>query len=81
MNDADAMTVACRLITATELSKPLSESEERHCICVICFLADDACNRAKVRKTGALKRLLQYAKNTKSDALFTMVGGLSTILF
>lgn len=73
LNEADAMTAVCNLITATDLSKPLSTAEERHCICVICFLADDSCNRAKVRKSGAFKHLLQIAKNTDNDALLTMV--------
>lgn len=67
------MTTVCNLITAVDLNKALSSSEERHCICVICFLADDSCNRAKVRTSGAFKHLLQVAKNTDSDSLLTMV--------
>lgn len=73
LNEADAVTTACSLITTTDLAKPLTESEERHCVCVICFLADDACNRAKIRKSGAFKHLLELAKNTTSDSLLTMV--------
>lgn len=73
LNEADAVTTACYLITAQELTTQLNESEERHCVCVICFLADDACNRAKIRKSGAFKRLLELAKNTTSDSLLTMV--------
>lgn len=73
LNEADAMTIACNLITATDLDKPLSASEERHCICVICLLAEDACNRAKVRKSGAFKHLLQVAKNTDNDSILIMV--------
>lgn len=73
LNEADAMTTVCNLVTATNLTKALSSSEERHCICVICFLADDSCNRAKVRKSGAFKHLLQVAKNTDSDSLLKMV--------
>lgn len=71
--EADVVTTACDLITATELTKPLSESEERHCVCIICFLADDACNRAKIRQSGAFKRILELAKNTTSDSLLSMV--------
>lgn len=71
--EADAMATVCNLITSTELNKPLSTTEQRYCICVICFLAGDACNRAKVRKSGAFKHLLQIAKNTDNDALLTMV--------
>lgn len=73
LNEADAVTTACHLITAQTLTTPLNESEERHCVCVICFLADDACNRAKIRKSGAFKRLLELAKNTTSDSLLSMV--------
>lgn len=72
LNEADAMTTVCNLVTATDLSKALSVAEERYCICVICLLADDSCNRAKVRKSGAFKHLLQVAKNTDNDPLLTM---------
>lgn len=73
LNEANAMTTVCNLITATELTKELNSSEERYCICVICLLADDSCNRAKVRKSGAFKHLLQVAKNTDNDPLLIMV--------
>lgn len=72
-SDTDAVTTACRLITARSLQNPLSESEERHCVGIVCFLADDACNRAKIRTSGAFKRILDLAKNTTSDALLSMV--------
>lgn len=67
------MKTICNLIMTTTLEKPLSVAEERYCICVICYLADDACNRAKVRKSGAFKYLLQVAKNTTSDSLLSTV--------
>lgn len=73
LNSADAMTTVCNLITATDLKKALNSSEERYCICVICLLADDSCNRAKVRKSGAFKHLLHVAKNTDNDPLLIMV--------
>lgn len=73
LNEADAMTTVCNLITSTDLNKVLSTAEERYCICIICYLAGDSCNRAKVRKSGAFKHLLQIAKNTDNDALLTMV--------
>lgn len=73
LNEADAVTTACHLITSQELSTPLSEAEEKDCVRVICFLADDACNRAKIRKSGAFKRLLELAKNTTNDSLLKMV--------
>lgn len=52
---------------------PLSESEERHCISIICFLAGDSCNRAKIRISGAFKRIIEVAKNTKCDDTLSMV--------
>ncbi|XP_031631636.1 uncharacterized protein LOC116345956 [Contarinia nasturtii] len=73
LNEADTMTTVCNLVTATNLNKALSSAEERYCICVICLLADDSCNRAKVRKSGAFKHLLQVAKNTDNDPLLTMI--------
>lgn len=73
LNEADAMTTVCNLITANDLTKALNNSEERYCICVICLLADDSCNRAKVRKSGAFKHLLHVAKTTDNDPLLIMV--------
>lgn len=81
LNEADAMTTVCNLITSTDLKKPLSTAEERYCICIICYLAGDSCNRAKVRKSGAFKHLLQIAKNTDNDALLTMVSSQCKIPF
>lgn len=78
LNEADAMTTVCNLVTATDLNKALSIAEERYCICVICLLADDSCNRAKVRKSGAFKHLLQVAKDTDNDPLLTMVSNGNT---
>lgn len=76
LNDADTMTTACDLLTAPNLEKPLTELEERYCINVICSLADDACNRAKIRKSGAFKHLLHLAKTTTNDSLLTKVNAL-----
>lgn len=73
LNEPDVITTACNLITSSELAKPLSESEERHCVNIVCFLAFDACNRAKIRKSGAFKRLLEIARDTQSDSLLTTV--------
>lgn len=72
-SDNDAASMACRLITARTLTKPLSESEERHCLSIICHLAFDSCSRAKIRTSGAFKRILELAKNTSSDTLLSMV--------
>lgn len=51
----------------------LSESEERHCISIICLLAGDSCNRAKIRMSGAFKRIIEVAKNTNCDDTLAMV--------
>lgn len=77
LNDSDVITTACSLITNSQLIKPLSESEERHCVNIICFLAFDACNRAKIRKSGAFRHLLEIAKNTQSDSMLTTVNKLT----
>lgn len=73
LNEADVMTTVCNLITSNDLTKALSAAEERYCICVICCLAGESCNRAKVRQSGAFKQLLQIAKNTDSDAVLIVV--------
>ena len=52
---------------------PLNEAEERHCISVICFLAGDACNRAKIRISGVFTKIIEIAKCTKCDTILTMV--------
>lgn len=52
---------------------PLSENELRHCINIICMLAGDACNRAKIRMSGALKKLIERAKITDLCPEITMV--------
>lgn len=55
------------------LEPALTEAEERHCISIICFLATDACNRAKIRMSGAFSRIMEIAKNTKCDVVLTMI--------
>lgn len=52
---------------------PLSEVEERHCISIICLLAGDACNRAKIRISGAFTRIMDIAKHTKCDTVLTTI--------
>ncbi|XP_037028939.1 uncharacterized protein LOC119069138 [Bradysia coprophila] len=73
LRSADAITTACSLITNQNLVPPLSESEERHCISIICLLANDSCNRAKIRMSGAIKRIIEVAKNTKCDDTLSMI--------
>lgn len=75
-SDTDAVSVACQLLTRT-LEQSLTDSEERHCVTIICMLAHDSCNRAKIRTSGAFKRILDLAKNTSSDSLLSMVSSFS----
>ncbi|KAJ6637654.1 hypothetical protein Bhyg_10385 [Pseudolycoriella hygida] len=73
LRSADAITTACNLITSQSLDPPLSESEERQCISIICLLANDSCNRAKIRMSGAFKRIIEVAKDTQCDDTLSMI--------
>lgn len=53
--------------------KPLSESELQNCLSIICMLSGDACNRAKIRRSGALQQLLERAKNYSTLKEMSMV--------
>lgn len=75
LSSASAILSACELLSSSGLEKPLSESESRHCINIICLLAGDACNRAKIRRSGTLRKLLNIAKTSSST------GEISLILF
>ncbi|KAL5285041.1 ARMC5 family protein [Megaselia abdita] len=75
LSSASAILSACELLTSSSLENPLTESEMRHCINIICLLAGDACNRAKIRRSGSLRKLLNIAKTSKST------GEISLILF
>ncbi|XP_055906051.1 uncharacterized protein LOC129941449 [Eupeodes corollae] len=66
LGTADAIVSACELLIYRNLPKPLSESEIRHCINVICMLSGDACNRSKIRRSGAIGKLLDIARTSKS---------------
>lgn len=73
LSRADAITATCGLITHAGLQPPLSEQEERYCIVVICFLAGNACNRAKIRISGAFTRIMEIAKSTRCYAVLTSI--------
>lgn len=55
------------------LDPRLTDAEERYCVNIICFLSGDACNRAKIRTSGALRRLMLIVKNTKCDTVLSTV--------
>lgn len=73
LSSVSAIRAACELLTSTSLEKPLSESETRHCINIICLLAGDACNRAKIRRSGSLRKLLNIAKNSSSMSEISLI--------
>ncbi|XP_005182943.2 uncharacterized protein LOC101891580 [Musca domestica] len=65
LSSADAILAACELLVADE---DLSESERRHCIHIISILSTDACNRSKIRRSGALRKFIVMIKDTVSPA-------------
>ncbi|XP_061402094.1 uncharacterized protein LOC133337907 [Musca vetustissima] len=65
LSSADAILAACEVLVADE---DLSESERRHCIHIISILSTDACNRSKIRRSGALRKFIVMIKDTVSPA-------------
>ncbi|GAB0087388.1 hypothetical protein DMENIID0001_016850 [Sergentomyia squamirostris] len=65
---ANAVTMASELLQrdySEDAEKCLSALEMRNCVTIICLLASDSCNRAKIRHSGALKTLLQRFRVTE----------------
>lgn len=73
LSSASAILSACELLTSSSLEKPLTDSETRHCINIICLLAGDACNRAKIRRSGTLRKLLNIAKTSNSTPEISLI--------
>ncbi|XP_036323046.1 uncharacterized protein LOC118736971 [Rhagoletis pomonella] len=67
LSSADAVLAACELLVAENMTRPLTESEKRHCIHIICMLSPDACNRAKIRRSGALRKLIAMVRDSQSN--------------
>uniref|UniRef100_A0A1B0CF57 BTB domain-containing protein n=2 Tax=Lutzomyia longipalpis TaxID=7200 RepID=A0A1B0CF57_LUTLO len=68
IGSANAVSMASEILqqyNPDELEKSLTAVEIRCCINIICLLAEDACNRAKIRHSGALKKLLQRFRETE----------------
>ncbi|XP_013100078.1 uncharacterized protein LOC106082233 [Stomoxys calcitrans] len=65
LSSADSILAACELLVADE---DLSESERRHCIHIISILSTDACNRSKIRRSGALRKFIAMIKDTGPPA-------------
>ncbi|XP_055904774.1 uncharacterized protein LOC129940453 [Eupeodes corollae] len=68
LGTADAIDSACELLIYRNMPKPLSESEIRDCMNVICMLSEDACNRSKMRRSGTIGKLLDNARTFKSHS-------------
>ncbi|XP_055371777.1 uncharacterized protein LOC129605828 [Condylostylus longicornis] len=73
LSQADAAEAACTLLMAEHLKIPLSNSELKCCIHSLNVLAGDACNRAKIRRSGALQKLLELAKKSKSYSEVSLI--------
>ncbi|XP_030369809.1 uncharacterized protein LOC115620622 [Scaptodrosophila lebanonensis] len=68
LSNADAIVVACELLMAVNMAKPLTESESRHCINIISTLSADACSRSKIRRCGALRKLVAMIRESNSQS-------------
>ncbi|XP_060647849.1 uncharacterized protein LOC132785669 [Drosophila nasuta] len=68
LSTADAIVAACELLMAVNMSKPLSESECRHCVNIISTLSADACSRSKIRRCGALRKLVAMIRESHSQS-------------
>uniref|UniRef100_A0A6B2E838 BTB domain-containing protein n=1 Tax=Phlebotomus kandelakii TaxID=1109342 RepID=A0A6B2E838_9DIPT len=65
---ANAVSMASELLqrnNPNDAENCLSALEIRCCVNLICLLAEDSCNRAKIRHGGALKQLLQRFRETE----------------
>lgn len=68
LSTADSIVAACELLMAVNMAKPLSESECRHCVNIISTLSADACSRSKIRRCGALRKLVAMIRESHSQS-------------
>lgn len=68
LSTADAIVAACEMLMAVNMAKPLNESESRHCINIILTLSTDACSRSKIRRCGALRKLVAMIRDSNSQS-------------
>ncbi|XP_030243467.1 uncharacterized protein LOC108658710 [Drosophila navojoa] len=68
LSTADSIVAACELLMAVNMTKPLSESESRHCVNIISTLSVDACSRSKIRRCGALRKLVAMIRDSHSQS-------------
>ncbi|KNC30726.1 hypothetical protein FF38_11660 [Lucilia cuprina] len=67
LSSADAILAACELLVSSDMEAAPNESESRHCINIISILSTDACNRSKIRRSGALRKLIAMCKESNSQ--------------
>lgn len=68
LSAADAILAACELLVTSDMERAPNDSECRHCINIISILSTDACNRSKIRRSGALRKLISMCKESKSQS-------------
>ncbi|EDW81182.1 uncharacterized protein Dwil_GK11163 [Drosophila willistoni] len=68
LSTADAIEAACEMLMAVNMVKTLAESESRHCINIIATMSTDACSRSKIRRCGALRRLVAMIRESGSQS-------------
>ncbi|XP_022221168.2 uncharacterized protein LOC111073252 [Drosophila obscura] len=68
LSTADAIVAACEMLMAVNMAKPLTESENRHCINIVSTLSTDACSRSKIRRCGALRKLVAMIRDSNSQS-------------
>uniref|UniRef100_A0A1A9WPN1 ARMC5-like ARM-repeats domain-containing protein n=1 Tax=Glossina brevipalpis TaxID=37001 RepID=A0A1A9WPN1_9MUSC len=73
LSSADAILAACELLVNNNVEKPLTESETRHCINIVSILSVDACNRSKIRRSGALRKLIAMLRESSSNSEKTSI--------
>jgi len=80
LSTADAIVAACEMLMAVNMAKPLNESESRHCINIILTLSTDACSRSKIRRCGALRKLVAMIRDSNSQSERSSVGFIGLIV-
>lgn len=67
INNDLVVDVSNLLLNSDDLEKPLDLSEIKFCINILCLSSENACNRAKLRRSGVFKNLLEIANTSKCD--------------
>lgn len=64
INNDLVSNVADLLLNTDQLEKPLDLNEQKFCINILCLSSENSCNRAKLRRSGVFKSLLNIANTT-----------------